>query len=159
MASVNQDSILLSTDIRSGDENKPTGPAQPVSQNEIDDLLYNEEIPTAVRLARLRQYRDELTAQESLDFGGTDSADAIGEIDLAITRLEGGGALGGIAPLDIDPADHRETLAPDDELREAIEEEDAASVEDDLFGVEDVEEDGIAEDGLLPDERDAGRLH
>jgi hypothetical protein len=158
MATVNQDPVLLGTDIRSGDENQPTGPAQPISQNEVDDLLYNEEIPTADRLARLRQYRDELTAQETLDFGDDDSADVIGEIDLAIARLEGGGASGAIAPLDIDPADHRETLAPDDDLREAIEEEDEESVEDDLFGVEDgFDGDGIEEDELLPDER--GRLH
>ena len=159
MASLNQDSVLLSKDIREGDDDQRSGPAQPVSQNEIEDLLFNEEIPAADRIARLRQYRDELTAQETIDFGDNDPGEAIGEIDLAIARLEGGGASGAIAPLDIDPADHRETLAPDDDLREAIEEEDEESVEEDLFGIEDdVGDEGLEEDEILPDERD-NRLH
>ena len=160
MASLNQDSVLLSKDIREGDDDQRSGPAQPVSQNEIEDLLFNEEIPAADRIARLRQYRDELTAQETIDFGDNDPGNAIGEIDLAIARLEGAGTNGAIqSPLDVDPKDHRETLAPDDDVREAIEEEDEESVEDDLFGIEDdVEDEGLEEDDVLPDERD-NRLH
>lgn len=133
MARLNRDPILPGRDIRFKDDDQLAGPAQRISQDEVDDLLYNEEVPTAERLARLRQYRDGLLAQETLDFGADDPRDLLAEIDLAITRLEGGGTMGAIeSPLDIDPADHREMLAPDDDLREAIEEEDAESVEDDI---------------------------
>jgi hypothetical protein len=154
MASINQDPIILGKDLLFGDENESIrGPAQPVSQDDIEELLYNEEIPVADRVARLQQLRDDLGAQETLDFADNDPGNLLGEIDRALTRLAGDG-LTSEAPLDLDPADHRETLAPDDDVREAIEAADEESVEDDLFGVEEID----AHDPTLPEDLDP-KLH
>lgn len=143
MATLNQDARILGKDMRVDDDDQRAGPAQPVSQSEIDDLLYNEEISASERVARLRQYRDDLSTQEGGDVGDDDLRNVIGEIDLALSRLEGGGSSGIIeAPLDIDPLDHRETLSPDDDLREELEAEDADS-EADLFGLDDTDDGDI----------------
>lgn len=156
MTSIRQDPIILGQDQTHDDDDQSPGTAQPVSQSEIEELLYNEEIPADERLARLRQFRSELREQESADFGDDDPRSMIGEIELAIGRLEDNGTMGE-AQQDIDPADHRETLSPDDDVREAIEEADEASVADDIGGGP-TEDDGLEQDDILPDERD-NRLH
>ena len=130
-----QDATLLGKDTIFGDEAEAglTGPAVAFSQSEIEDLLYNDGFAATERLGRLREMRSQLSGAETVDYGDDDPQALINEIERAIEELEmtaEGGAVE--TPGYVDPADHRETLSPDDDLREMIEEEDEASVEDDM---------------------------
>lgn len=131
MSNINQDSILLAKDLRFGDDDERSGPAQPVSQAEIADLLYNDVIPASERLTRLRQLRGQMTTMEAADRGDDDPEDVGTELDRATEELE---ALSGesMDPTSVDhnPEDHRETLSPDDDLLLDEEEEED---DDDLF--------------------------
>ena len=122
---------LVGRDDVTGNDGDLPGYASPVTAAEIEDLLYSEEWPADERITRLTALRDQLAAQEVSDFGDDDPMVLIGQIDDALARLAGlqvdelepGG-------LDIEPIDHRETLAPDsDELAE-IEAEDLASLDE-----------------------------
>ena len=114
------------------DDAFPPGLAQPVSQAEIEELLYGSDRGADERAARLREIREDLLARESADRGDDDPLALLREIDEAIARLELRGE--GMDPSSVDqnPEGHRETLAPDSDELEAIEDEDAASVEDDI---------------------------
>jgi hypothetical protein len=114
------------------DDAFPPGIAQPVSQAEIEELLYGNGRPAEEREARLREIRDDLRARDSADLGEHEMSALIREIDQAISRLELRGE--GMDPSSVDqnPEDHRETLAPDSDERKAIEDADEASVEDDI---------------------------
>ena len=138
---VNQDSILLAKDLLFGDDDERPGPAQPVSQAEIEDLLYSDELSADERLTRLRQLRDEETTLETVDFGDEDPRDVLGEINRAISRLEATrGESMDPASVDHNAEDHRETMSPDSDERESIEDADESSVEDDIGEVLDPEE-------------------
>lgn len=109
--------------------------AQPVSPAEIDELLYGEDRPAEERLARLREIADTLRQMEPADFGDDDPGVLLGQIDEAIARLSG--ALDRDPQLifdevsaDDDPLNHRETLSPDSDELEEIEEEDQESLDD-----------------------------
>ncbi|WIY53342.1 hypothetical protein O9Z70_02050 [Devosia sp. YIM 151766] len=120
------------------------GIAQPYSQIEIEDLLYGSDRPVADRLERLREIRAEASIRESGDFGGQDPASMLDELDRAIEELqrdinnmdETGDAA---AIMSADPADHLDTLSPDDvDARTALigedefyEEEEDGPVDDD----------------------------
>jgi len=100
----------------------PQGIAQPISQSEIEDLLYNDERPVEERIDRLRELRDETVMRASGD-SGRDVWILLRELENALATLESDeevadgnsefavfdGAYG------VDPADHLETLSPDDE--------------------------------------------
>lgn len=103
--------------------------AQPVSQAEIEEFLYGENRPAEERIARLREFREELTARENADLGDDDPHALRAEIDRAIASLEAPAGLGDVAMLDDDPLDHRETLSPDSDELESINEEDEESLE------------------------------
>src|SRR5690606_16006390 len=135
MSQFNQDAIVLAKDNRFGDENETAGPDQPFSQIEVEDLLYNDAISAPERLARLRAYRDDLRAQESIDFGDGDPRALVGEIDEAIMRLENTAADGSSETTrDLDPLEHRETLSPDDDdLLDELEEEASEQEQAGLF--------------------------
>lgn len=123
------------------DDAFPPGIAQPVSQAEIEELLYGNGRSAEEREVRLREIRDDLRARDSADLGHHDLSALIREIGEAIARLELRGE--GMDPSSVDqnPEDHRETLAPDSDELEAIEDADEESVEDDIG------------DGLDPGER------
>lgn len=107
--------------------------AQPLSQAEIDELLYSDEYPREERLARLRQVRLDLSEQEQSDFGTDDPGSLLGVVNNAIAALEDGfGELMDAASVDHNPEDHRETLSPDSDELEAIEQADEESLDDDI---------------------------
>jgi hypothetical protein len=116
--------------------------AQPVSQAEIEDLLYGDDRPAAERVERLTELADNLRNQEQGDFGDHDPARLLTEIDAAIARINGGlerdPELEFDEPtMDDDPLNHRETLSPDSEELEAIEDDDEASLTDGSEPLED----------------------
>lgn len=116
-----------------GEDDDAPGIAQPLSQAEIDELLYGDEWSAEERLDRLREFRDDLRSREAADFGTDDPGSLLKEVTSAIARLER--AFGeGMDPSSVDhnPEDHRETLSPDSDELEAIEEDDEASIAEDL---------------------------
>ncbi|KQU94393.1 hypothetical protein [Devosia sp. Root105] len=122
---------LIAEDTPAGNDGDTPGFAQPVSQTEIEELLYGDDWPAVERLARLLAIRDELSNLEATDFGDDDPRTLIGAIDEAVAQLNGL-AGEGMDPtsVDHDPAAHRETLSPDSDELEAIEAADEASLED-----------------------------
>jgi len=129
------DRTVESQDTRSNDGTDQVLMVNPISQTEIDELLYSDEFPREERLERLRYYRDELSAREASDFGLDDPGALLGQVELAIAALEeGGGESMDPASVDHNPEDHRETLSPDSDELEAIEQADEESLQED--GVE-----------------------
>ncbi len=121
---------LIAEDTPAGNDGDVPGFAQPVSQAEIEELLYGDDWPAGERLARLLSIRAELSNLEATDFGDDDPRRLISAIDEAVAQLsnvEGEGM--DPTSVDHDPAAHRETLSPDSDELEAIEAEDAASFE------------------------------
>lgn len=126
-----------SQDTRSNDDTDQVIIAQPLSQAEIDELLYSDEFPREERLERLRYYRDELSAREASDFGLDDPGALLSQIQEAIGYLEESfGESMDPASVDHNPEDHRETLSPDSDELEAIEADDEASIEEDIGELE-----------------------
>lgn len=142
-----------SQDTRSNDGTDQVMMVNPISQTEIDELLYSDEFPREERLARLRYYRDELSEREASDFGLDDPGALLGQIQEAMSALEDGvGESMDPASVDHNPEDHRETLSPDSDELEAIEQADEDSLEDDLVDsttIDDTEWTD-AEDGFDP---------
>lgn len=109
--------------------------ALPISQAEIEDLLYGDDRPAAERVERLNELAASLRDREPGDFGDNDPGRLLAEIDRAIARLNG--ALERDPDLEYDeptmaddPLNHRETLSPDSDELEAIEQDDEASLSD-----------------------------
>lgn len=126
---------LIAEDTPAGNDGDVPGFAQPVSQAEIEELLYGDDWPAGERLARLLSIRAELSNLEATDFGDDDPRSLIGAIDEAVSRLNS--LVGeGMDPtsVDHDPTAHRETLSPDSDELDAIAAEDEASLEDDEDG-------------------------
>lgn len=137
-----------SQDTRSNDGTDQMLISNPISQNEIDELLYSDEFPREERLDRLRYYRDELREREASDFGLDDPGALLGQIEQAISALEEGfGESMDPASVDHNPEDHRETLSPDSDELEAIELADEESLDDDLVGNDVLDETEWTEDG------------
>ena len=150
----NHDKILpMETD--PGDAQEEVGIGQPVTQYEVDELLYAEDMPAAERLARLREFRDGLATREAGDFGDDDFATLLAEIDGAIERLDlangagdDGDAYGAFEPaMDVDPDARTDLLSPDDDARDAI-----VGLEDGAGDEDEDEDDGV----LDPEEWDDG---
>lgn len=142
---------LIAEDTPAGNDGDVPGFAQPVSQAEVEDLLYGDDWPARERLARLLSIRDELGNLEATDFGDDDPRRLIGAIEAAVAQLrdvEGEGM--DPTSVDHDPAAHRETLSPDSDELEAIEAEDKASLEDEPDGAIDTSQ-WIDGDGPDPD--------
>ena len=129
MSSNFRDVIAQDTPLRNDSDTATPGFGQPISQSEIDELLYSEEWSAEERIARLRDMRAQLAELEGPDFGDDDPLALIQQIDAAVASLRDLGGEGMDATsVDHDPSAHRETLSPDsDELAE-IEEEDEESV-------------------------------
>jgi hypothetical protein len=131
-------------DTAMNDSSEETIISLPLSEAEIEDLLYGGERSSAERIELLRALRDDIAERESSDFGDSDPRALVDEIDSRIAELLGAerdGSKQGM--LDRDPLAHRETLAPDSDELNALEEDDEASLgeEPDLFG------DGADEEG------------
>ena len=133
MGHLNHTADVVGQDSEVGEDDDAPGIAQPLSQAEVDELLYGDEWPAEIRLTRLREFRDELQSREAADFGTDDPASLLREIRAAIARLERSYGEG-MDPSSVDhnPEDHRETLAPDSDELEAIEAQDEASLAEDL---------------------------
>lgn len=131
--------------------------ALPISQAEIEELLYGDDRPAAERVERLVELAESLRGRESGDFGDNDPGRLLSEIDAAIARINGA-----LDPdvevdeptMDGDPLDHRETLSPDSDELEAIEEDDEASLTD---GAEPLEDEVLDPEEWSEDASDVGR--
>lgn len=144
---------LIAEDTPAGNDGDTPGFAQPFSQTEIEELLYGDDWPAAERLARLLAIRTELSELEAPDFGDDDPMTVIRAIDEAVAKLNGLDGEGeGMDPtsIDHDPGAHRETLSPDSDELEAIEEADEASFTQDTVEPVDKRE-WIENDGFDPD--------
>ncbi|WP_332811085.1 hypothetical protein [Sphingomonas sp.] len=146
---------LLAEDTPAGNDGDTPGFAQPVSQTEIEELLYGDDWPAAERLSRLQSIRAELADLEATDFGDDDPRTLIGAIDEAIAQLTGL-AGEGMDPtsIDHDPGAHRETLSPDSDELEAISADDEASLTDERAEGPIDKSQWLDGDGLDADERD-----
>ena len=132
MAANNHFRGLLAEDTPAGNDGDTPGFAQPVSQTEIEELLYGDDWPIEERLARLKAVRDEMMELEPTDFGDDDPQVLVRAIDDAIARLEQLGGEGmDPTSVDHDATAHRETLAPDSDELEEIAEADEASYSED----------------------------
>jgi hypothetical protein len=137
-----QDAVVTARDTLFGDDDTDgrLGPAGDLSQTEIDELLYTEEIPASERVIRLRQMREQLVGAGSVDASESDAPGMLREIDRAIAEIEGLKGEGmDPASVDHNPEDHRETLSPDDDLLLDLQNGEDGE-EADLFGEDYVEE-------------------
>ena len=124
---------VLPQDTRPGDANEEANAGQPVSLNEIEDLLYGDDRPADQRIERLRELAEELRARAAGDIADDDAGAVLEEVERAIATLVAKSQfVGEPGALDEDPLAHRETLAPDSDELEEIEEEDEESVEEDI---------------------------
>ena len=117
--------------------------ALPISQAEIEDLLYGDDRPAEERIERLSEIADSLRNREPGDFGDNDPGVLLGEIDNAIARLRSGTerdpdmVTDDEPTMDDDPLNHRETLSPDSDELEELEALDEASLSDETEPLED----------------------
>lgn len=113
--------------------------ALPISQAEIEELLYGDDRPPDERIQRLQelagQLRDDIPGDLGDGDGLPDTSALLLEIDEAVARLQGDVnrdpdlAFDDVSA-DDDPLNHRETLSPDSDELEEIEEDDEASLTD-----------------------------
>jgi hypothetical protein len=137
MRPTNHPGRVLPQDTRPGDAGDEVNVGQPVSLNEVEDLLYGDDRPAEHRLDRLRELAGELRARSAGDIADDDAGAVLAEIERAIATLEAKSRVAGEpGVLDEDPLDHRETLAPDSDELEEIEEEDEESIEEDIGEIE-----------------------
>jgi len=131
--SQNHSEPILSQDNLPSDDSAPSNIGNPISQAEVDELLYGEELSAGERLARLRVLRQDLQMQEADDVGDHDPQSLLTSIDEAIATLETASSADdmGILEIDRDPADHMETLSPDDDMRLIVEDGTDQLTEDD----------------------------
>jgi hypothetical protein len=133
MRPTNHPGHILAQDTQPGDANEEVNVGQPVSLNEIEDLLYGDDRPAEHRLDRLRELAEELRVRAAGDIADDDAGAVLQEVERAIATLEAKSQfVGEPGALDEDPLAHRETLSPDSDELEEIEEEDEESVEDDI---------------------------
>jgi hypothetical protein len=126
---------VLPQDTAPSDGNQDATASQPVSLSEVDDLLYGEDRPADLRLDRLRELADDMRTRSAGDIMDDDAAVTLREIERAITTLEAPERTGAQPGMVFDdPLEHRETLSPDSDELEEIEEGDEASIEDDIGG-------------------------
>jgi hypothetical protein len=111
-----------------GDFNDFVITADPLSQDELQELLYSDSFSREERIERLRDLRDTLVTSESADLGSNDAASLRREVDRAIAELEdAAGETMDASAVDHNPEDHSETLSPDsDEYLDRIAAEEAS---------------------------------
>jgi hypothetical protein len=137
---------FLPQDSAEDDSSIEANSAQPFSEAELQDLLYGEGRSVGERLALLRQFRSDLADRAGGDVADDDATALLAEIDARIAELESDGSLGEATDtLDVDPLAHRETLSPDSDELEELEDEDADSLDEEDEWLDDEEEDRAAD--------------
>jgi hypothetical protein len=132
MSPTNYRDDVVPQDTAENDSTLETGASLPLSETEIEDLLYGEGRTTGERLELLRALRDDIREREGGDFGDGDPGDLVDEIEARIAELENDEENGETGVVDTDPLAHRETLSPDsDELEDLDEEEEESLDEED----------------------------
>ena len=130
---------ILPQDVRAEDGSGEMVTALPISQAEIEDLLYGDDRPPQERIERLQdlagQLREDLPGDLGDGDGPADTQALLLEIDEAIARLQGDvnrdpDLVFDEVSTDDDPLNHRETLSPDSDELEEIEEDDEKSLTD-----------------------------
>ena len=86
MSPTNYQGDIIPQDTAEDDSSLETGAGQPLSEAEIEELLYGEGRPVAERLRLLRALRNDLAAREEADFGDDDPGELIDEIDERVSR-------------------------------------------------------------------------
>lgn len=150
---------ILPQDAFPEDGSGETMTASPISQAEVEDLLYGDDRPPAERVERLAEIAESLRNQEPGDFGDDDPGKLLVEIEAAIARINGAlqrdpGLEFDEPTMDGDPLNHRETLSPDSDELEAIEEDDEASLTD---GTEPLDDDVLDPEEWSEDSSDVER--
>lgn len=101
----------------------------PFSLDEVNELVYGDDRPAEERIDRLRQLADDLRERQAGDLADGDPGSLLREVEGAIELLETKSQfVGEPGLLDEDPLDHRETLSPDSDELEMVEEDDAESL-------------------------------
>jgi hypothetical protein len=130
---------ILPQDVKAQDGWGEMVTALPISQAEIEELLYGDDRPPQERIARLQelagQLREDLPGDLGDGDGLADSKALLLEVDEAIARLQGDmdrdpDLVFDEVSTDGDPLNHRETLSPDSDELEEIEEDDESSLTD-----------------------------
>ncbi|HTJ58346.1 MAG TPA: hypothetical protein VL418_12365 [Devosiaceae bacterium] len=158
MTPTNHYDDIIPQDTGSDEASMETSVGQPLSEAEIEDLLYGDGRSTEERLRLLRALRRDLADREAGDLGDDDPGTVINEIDSRIAELENDEVTGEEpGAYDNDPLAHRETLSPDSDELDELEQEDEASLdeEDDWL---DAEENEKEETEDLDDEEDEGDI-
>ena len=144
---------ILPQDTRPGDANEEVIIGQPVSLSEVDELLYGDDRSAELRLDRLREIADQLRSRAAGEVADDDAGSLLVEIERAISSLASKNAfVGEPGMLDDDPLDHRETLSPDSDELDEIEEEDEESMD----GSEMLDADEWGEDEADDDDEEDG---
>jgi hypothetical protein len=147
---------VIPRDTAGDDSGFDTGTNLPLSETEIEDLLYGEGRSIDERLRLLRSLRNDLSDRAGGDVAGNDSGSLLGEIDGRISALEAEAETGdgGGVVFDADPLAHRETLAPDSDELEALDEEDEASLDEEDEWLDDEEEQATGARSVVDDDFD-----
>jgi hypothetical protein len=133
MRASNHPGRILPQDTGPGDAEEEVLAGLAISVDEVQELLYGDDRPVEARIDRLQELAEELRAREAGEVGDNDAESLLREIERAIGELRAkGGRANEPGALAVDPLEHRETLAPDSDEREALEDADEASVEDDI---------------------------
>lgn len=153
MRASNHPGRILPQDTAPGDAADEMITGMAVSQTEIEDLLYGDDRPVAARIDRLRELGDEVRTRSAGDIADNDARALLAEIERAIAELSGDEEQAGEPDMldgmfAIDPTDHRETLSPDSDELEAIEEIDLESLSE-----ADDEDDAVIADADGPQDR------
>ena len=140
MAPTNYRDDLIPQDTAQDESSPETGTSLPLSEAELQDPLYGEGRSVDERLAVLRSLRDDLVGRDGGDVGDNDPQPLIADIEGRITELEAEAEAGGGVVFDADPLAHRETLSPDSDELEELEEEDEASLDEEDEWLDDEDE-------------------
>ena len=133
MRASNHPGRILPQDTGPGDAEEEFIVGLAISIGEVQELLYGDDRPVEARVDRLRELAEEVRAREAGEVADNDAHTLLAEIARAIGELQSkGGPDNALGALDVDPLEHRETLAPDSDEREALEHADEESVEEDI---------------------------
>ena len=133
MTPTNYAGDIIPQDAADDDSSFGTNADNTVGEADIEEILYGGEHSPKERLSLLRTLRGNISEREASDFGDGDPQALLDEIDERIAELESDDETGNIA-FDADPLAHRETLSPDSDELEALEEEDEESLDDEDEG-------------------------
>ncbi|MBI4921152.1 MAG: hypothetical protein HY834_05340 [Devosia nanyangense] len=119
--------------------------ALPVSEAEIEELLYGDDRSAAERVTRLKELAAIVRDQQQSGLDNRDVGALLAGIEQAIAQLSDDLArdldiVDDTTSMDDDPLGHRETLSPDSDELEEIEADDRASLRD---GTEPLDDDAL----------------